>query len=306
MNYDNGISITDPVNYTTIQTPTTIIAEVINTLTGCESSRTLIFDIIVNPLIGDISPFEGIILCVDAQGNPIFNEVSPPVIDTGLSENGFSFAWTLDGVPLPDATASITPTLPGVYSVTVTNNLTGCQVTTSATVIANEAINFNVDVITPAFSVTHVAEVNTITGDGAFEFQLDDGPWVPLAPGQLTLTFTNLSPGTHSITGRDQSGCGEVSITFMVIDYPPFFTPNQDGFNETWNISALDDDMEATIYIFDRYGKLLKQIDPSGEGWDGTYNGNPMPSQDYWFRVEFVEPTTGVKSEFKAHFTLKR
>ncbi len=92
----------------------------------------------------------------------------------------------------------------------------------------------------------------------------------------------------------------------MVIDYPPFFTPNQDGFNDTWNIKALEDQQLSTIYIFDRYGKLLKQIKPESEGWDGTYNGKPMPSQDYWFRVEFTEPTTGVKSEFKAHFTLKR
>jgi gliding motility-associated-like protein len=306
MNYDNGIAIDDPVNYTTLQTPTSIIAEVINTLTGCESSRTLAFDIIINPLIGDISAFDGILLCVDAEGDPIFNEVSPPVIDTGLSENDFSFAWALDGVPIPDTTASITPLLPGVYTVVVTNNFTGCQATSSAEVIANQAIGFNVDVITPAFSTTHVAEVNNITGNGNFEFQLDNGPWIPLAPGQTTLTFTNISPGTHTITGRDQGGCGEVTIEFMVIDYPPFFTPNQDGFNETWNITALDEDLQATIYIFDRYGKLLKQISPRSEGWDGTYNGKAMPSQDYWFRVEFVEPTTGAKSEFKGHFTLKR
>ncbi|NRA42873.1 MAG: T9SS type B sorting domain-containing protein [Pseudomonadales bacterium] len=305
-NYDNGVFITDPVNYTTIQTPTTIIAEVINTLTGCESSRTLVFDIIVNPIFGDISGFDGVILCVDASGNAIFNEISPPVIDTGLSEAEFSFEWALDGVPLPDTTPSITPTLPGLYTVVVTHLLTGCQANSSANVIPNQAINFNVDVVTTAFSSTHAAEVNTITGNGDFEFRIDDGPWIQLQPGQTTLLFTNLTPGMHTITGRDQGGCGEVSIEFMFIDYPPFFTPNQDGFNDTWNISTLSGDEQATVYIFDRYGKLLKQISPRGEGWDGTYNGKAMPSQDYWFRVEFTEPTTGAKSEFKAHFTLKR
>jgi gliding motility-associated-like protein len=68
----------------------------------------------------------------------------------------------------------------------------------------------------------------------------------------------------------------------------------------------LDD--SAKIYIFDRYGKLMKQIAPNGLGWDGTYNGQPMPSTDYWFTVEYNEPnsTNVITKEFKAHFSLKR
>jgi len=66
----------------------------------------------------------------------------------------------------------------------------------------------------------------------------------------------------------------------------------------------LSDQVNAKIYIFDRFGKLIKQITPEGQGWDGTFNGNPLPSTDYWFTVEYLEATT-IK-EFKAHFTLKR
>jgi gliding motility-associated-like protein len=82
-------------------------------------------------------------------------------------------------------------------------------------------------------------------------------------------------------------------------------TPNQDGYHDTWNIIALGDiDPTAKIYIFDRYGKLLKQLSPTGSGWDGTYNGNPMPSTDYWFRVEYR--INDELREFKGHFTMKR
>ncbi|WP_162984925.1 T9SS type B sorting domain-containing protein, partial [Mesonia aquimarina] len=59
----------------------------------------------------------------------------------------------------------------------------------------------------------------------------------------------------------------------------------------------------------DRYGKLLKQLSPSGPGWDGTYNGNPVSSNDYWFRVEYMEtlPDGSLQPrKFKANFTLKR
>ncbi|MBT4472229.1 MAG: T9SS type B sorting domain-containing protein, partial [Bacteroidetes bacterium] len=51
-------------------------------------------------------------------------------------------------------------------------------------------------------------------------------------------------------------------------------------------------------------GKLLKQISPLTPGWDGTYNGNALPSSDYWFRVEYTEQ--GIQKEIKGHFTLKR
>ncbi|MEM9680078.1 MAG: T9SS type B sorting domain-containing protein, partial [Bacteroidota bacterium] len=39
---------------------------------------------------------------------------------------------------------------------------------------------------------------------------------------------------------------------------------------------------------------------------NGTYNGNLMPSSDYWFTVLYNEPSTGLRKEFNAHFTLKR
>ncbi|MNK75457.1 hypothetical protein D3C87_949980 [compost metagenome] len=93
-----------------------------------------------------------------------------------------------------------------------------------------------------------------------------------------------------------------------IIDYPNFFTPNGDGFHDTWNIIGLGEQTDATIYIFDRYSKLIKQIASNGEGWDGTFGGSPVPSTDYWFTVTYKEyigdtPTT---KEFKSHFSLKR
>ncbi|MGJ8548801.1 T9SS type B sorting domain-containing protein [Winogradskyella wichelsiae] len=107
-----------------------------------------------------------------------------------------------------------------------------------------------------------------------------------------------------NITARDKNGCGLRSSSKFVIDYPLFFTPNGDGNNETWNIEGVGS--SAKIYIFDRYGKLLKQLSPDGDGWDGRFNGEAMPTDGYWFTVEYDEPSTGERKEFKAHFTLKR
>lgn len=152
--------------------------------------------------------------------------------------------------------------------------------------------------VSGAFDENQVITV-LATAPGNYLYQLDYGPF------QESPVFQNVLAGSHTITVVDQNGCSP-SITesdVMVINYPKYFTPNGDGFHDTWNVVGLED-QPGKISIFDRYGKLIKQISTKGNGWDGTYNGNAMPSTDYWFTIEYNE--LSVKKEFKAHFALKR
>ncbi|AXG73531.1 hypothetical protein DVK85_04505 [Flavobacterium arcticum] len=172
-----------------------------------------------------------------------------------------------------------------------------------------------------------------VEGYGDYEYQLENGPW------QDSNIFTGVIPRStaYTVHVRDKDACSDFVVDIPnvnVIDYPRFFTPNGDGYNDYWNIYGLSSQGGAEIYIFDRYGKLIKQISSQSQGWDGTYNGNPMPADDYWFTVTFGEtiisykplrdangnvinepvtdePVTGevtrmVAREFKAHFALKR
>lgn len=84
------------------------------------------------------------------------------------------------------------------------------------------------------------------------------------------------------------------------MDYPKFFTPNGDGFNDFWKIKNIDLFPNAELNIFDRYGKLLKQLNISNNGWDGTFNGLALPSDDYWFQLIIDNKT------IKGHFSLKK
>ena len=151
--------------------------------------------------------------------------------------------------------------------------------------------------VTPAFadngSITVLA-----TDPGNYLYQLDYGPW------QASNVFSNVPQGTHTITVSDANGCSlPISVSnIKVISYPAYFTPNGDATHDTWTITGLTDD--ARIFIFDRYGKLIKQIAPNGPGWDGTYNGQPLPSSDYWFSVDYTEAS--VSKNFTSHFSLKR
>ena len=86
--------------------------------------------------------------------------------------------------------------------------------------------------------------------------------------------------------------------------FPLFVTPNSDGFNDTWHVIGASELEGTIIYIFDRYGKLLKTLLHTSQGWNGTYNGYDMPTSDYWYVANIKQ---GEKEfELKGHFTLKR
>jgi gliding motility-associated-like protein len=164
--------------------------------------------------------------------------------------------------------------------------------------VSQPPVTYEAILLNGAFSESHSIQA-TATGLGTYVYQLDNGDFIDSG------LFDDVSAGVHTVTFKDANGCGSVTIEIGVIDFPRFITPNQDGYHDSWNIIGIRQfDPTAKIYIFDRFGKLLKQVSPLGPGWDGTYNGNPLPSSDYWFVVEYREDD--VQKEFKGHFTLKR
>ena len=121
--------------------------------------------------------------------------------------------------------------------------------------------------------------------------------------GPLSNWYSKLFPWPVAVI--DKYGCGTSSIQALVVNYPKYFTPNGDGYNDSWNIKDLSGQPSASIVIYDRFGKMLTQIKPSNSGWDGTYNGHLMPSDDYWFSVSYTDENQ-VNREFRAHFAMKR
>ena len=149
-------------------------------------------------------------------------------------------------------------------------------------------------------NVNNVAVV--VNGDGDYEYSLNGGNF------QDDPTYSDIPPGLNTIVINDKNGCGTTEpIEFLVVAYPKFFTPNADGINDLWNVRGIETLTDPAVFVFDRYGKLIKQLGAT-DGWDGTFNGEPMPSTDYWFRFEYSEEDAGilVAKTRKTHFTLKR
>lgn len=245
-------------------------------------------------------------LCVNMNGTEV---VGSPILDTELDPTQFTFEWTEAANPttIIGTDASYEATAAGIYTVLVTDNNNLCPSMLTTEVILSSPPTLVANVTTQAFADNHVIEASA-TGDGSaqFEFSIDNGPWLSNEPNNNAYTFTNVSIGEHVIRARDINGCGEATEVVLVLDYPLFFTPNNDGDNDTWQISGVTALEDVKIHIFDRYGKLLKQLSPNSPGWDGTYNGQELPSSDYWFSIDYKESAQDGMKQFKAHFTLKR
>ena len=198
-----------------------------------------------------------------------------------------SYLWNTGEV-----TPRITISETGTYTVTVTNS-DGCAATKTFIITSsNVATIISISIFDFAGSQNTV-QIN-YTGLGDYQFSLD-GNFFQDSP-----IFTNVEPGEYVVIIDDKNGCGSVSQQIFVLDYPRFFTPNGDGFNDVWEIKNFFEP-NAKIYIFNRFGKFLKEIRANQPGWDGFFDGTPLPASDYWFSL-FLENGRNIKG----HFSLKR
>ncbi|WP_047547153.1 T9SS type B sorting domain-containing protein [Psychroserpens sp. Hel_I_66] len=210
--------------------------------------------------------------------------------------NNYYYEWLFNGVSTEVNTTFNDINEVGVYTVIVTDP-NGCSSSRTITVLPSS------DPVIEDVLISEGTQNNTVTiiasGDGEFEYAVDN----PDGAFQISNTFTNVSPGFHTIFVRDINGCGISEKLISVLGFPKFFTPNGDPFHERWQIYGVNSQFNqgTNIQIFNRYGKLLTQFTNESAGWDGTLNGQPLPSDDYWFLATFLDGRT-----FTGHFSLRR
>jgi len=285
----NGTALPSPLPnpfFTQTQNVTAVVTNPLNT--NCSNSTTLNF--IVRPL-PSLQPDTEVIICEGIQSI---------VINAGISQGStqnFTYQWYKNQSLIPGATnVNLPVSEEGTYEVVVTN-IFGCENTRTIEVIYSEPATIE-DIIIQDLVDNNSVTIN-VSGEGNYVYSIvsENGPY------QESPIFTDIKPGIYTVYVIDTNGCGNSSKVISVLGAPKFFTPNGDSYNDTWTIIGISPAFykNSKVNIFDRYGKLLIQIIPANGGWNGEYNGRPMPSRDYWYVLELEGGRVA-----KGHFSLKR
>ena len=204
-------------------------------------------------------------------------------LDAGFNDADFDFLWSTTEV-----SRIISVGAAGTYTVIITSNA-GCSVTKTFTVSEKK-----IPVITTVDTTNETVTIS-ISQTGDYEYSVDGIYY------QDSNIFPNVEGGQHTAYVREKNTCGEDFQDFVLVRVPKYFTPNNDGFNDFFEISGLSFMPNATVYIFDQFGKLLKTTTSANPTWNGMFNGKPLPASDYWYKIIFENGTA-----LTGHFSLKR
>ncbi len=304
-------------------TPPTATDNCANTITG---TTTTAFPVLVSTTITwSFDDSNGNVITQD-QEVTIEDTFAPIPDNTSLEE--VNVTCILNNLPAPTGsdecagivTATTNTLFPITQSTLVEWTFTdGANSTTQnqqVTIHDSTPTNHTANAVTNGTGDKATITVNLTGSEYAnYEVQLGNDPWIPAERDGNTfiVTFSDVFipiSGLQIINLRSTDGCWHDSIEIPLVGYRGSFTPNADGIHDTWNMIGLtNSNPNASITIFNRLGKLLAQITPSGAGWDGTYNGVPVPSSEYWFKVSYTEVDSDgnqVPRNISGHFSLIR
>ena len=231
----------------------------------------------------------------------------------------YSYEWTLKGKPANILSNDTFYDVQkgGIYVVTAkVLNGTACKRSKEIIVNESETATLNDDDIVivdntnnnglDSFAIKIITE-NQNLGIGDYQFSLIDEQG-NLTDFQDEPLFKNITGGIYTVVVNDKNGCSpNAMLDVSVIEYPKFFTPNNDGINDTWMIKGATSSFypSSNITIVDRHGKIVAIIPIDNQGWNGLYQGKILPSNDYWFKIELTDQK-GKIHQHQGHFSLLR
>ncbi len=238
--------------------------------------------------------------------------MSEPTVDLftflgGTPDSGGTWSPTMasgsgEFYPSTDAAGDYTYTVSGQGACADISAVISVSLSESPNITNVEISDFsdnNIVTVTVEGSVS-----GTTFGIGDYEYSLDGVSF------QSDNIFERVAPGNYVLTVRDANGCLPPAFrNISIIGAPKFFTPNNDFENDTWHVINLSQDSlmnpDDGVSIFDRYGKMITKLYANSDGWDGYYNGNALPSGDYWFSV-LIKDSSDNPVLKRGHFSLIR
>lgn len=264
---------------------------------------------IANPIASPLSTTTYIVKVTNAAGcsksDSIHIAIKPvPVItksnDSAICINttaklfaggGISYSWspssTLDNPSSATPTAS--PLSTTVYHVAITDALS-CTY--------NDSVKLTV-VPLPTIHVSKLNDINcSIPATQLFASGAVDYSWSPsIGLNNTEISNPIASPiisTTYTVIGKDRYGCVNSGTISVNVDFsgkksyglPNAFTPNGDGLNDCFGIKYWGHVTKLSFSIYNRFGERIFYTNNPSVCWDGTYKGEPQPTDVYVYTIK--------------------
>jgi gliding motility-associated-like protein len=267
-----GTSLGTGTSFTTLSLPDTTTYYVDATANGCASPRV--------PVVATIYPIvkinEEVILC----------KTETVTLDASIP--GMIYLWSPGG----ETNQTIVISSIGDYSVTISSPLVAaCDSHKYIKVIERPK-----PIIKTIIVNENSISIELENPENYYEYSIDERYY------QDSNEFSYIPSGQHTAFVREKNICNLVQQDFTIFTITKYFTPNNDGYNDLWEIKEIKDFPNSSVLIFDRYGKYITTLNAINKSWNGTYNGSSLPADDYWYILNLGDG----KPEIKGHFSLKR
>ncbi|WP_141672841.1 T9SS type B sorting domain-containing protein, partial [Flavobacterium crassostreae] len=207
---------------------------------------------------------------------------SPRVTLNGFGSEVTNATYSWSGGTIVSGSNTLNPVVsaPGIYTIVVTNNTTGC--TANDTVIVTQ----NTDAPRFTFSETGLNQytIAASLGQAPYQYSFDNDNNYGTNP-----VFKIERTDYYTLYVKDAKGCIYSETVYLVykgIEFPKFFSPDGNGSNDFWYPTQIQDYPNLEVSIYDRYQRLIATFKGNSSlGWDGNYKGKPLPYGDYWYVI---------------------
>lgn len=253
--------IPNPAEFENTTNPQVIYARAANPDGGCGGVAEFSIEVSAVP---EFTLPDYIAFCEDDE--PVYN----------FGESFVTYTWADSNGNVIGNSSTVEFQNEGIHTLEVTSSLNDCPAIREVEVIFDHS-----PIITSIEIDGNTVTVYPTGGIPPYEYSYNNGlTWHDY------FILTDVESGIHDMLVRSKYGCVSDAKTFGVLGIPNVITPNGDGYNDYWEIRALEAYPDTWIKIFDRYGKMFMDRE-IGENfrWDGKYLSQPVPSGDYWYII---------------------
>ena len=204
------------------------------------------------------------------------------IINANVFDNYSSYSWSINSsleINSDQSNLALVVTNSSTVFVTVTDYASACSFTDE------------LDLIVLKPNIVSNEDFGIIRGESATLSVFDGEPpylWSTTETTSDIIVSPLVTTNYIAYALDTTTGCIGNDTVRVFVGMNEGFSPNGDGYNDTWEISYLNQYESSKIEIFNRWGaSLWSSSYPNIENWDGKHNGSDLPVGTYYYIITF-------------------